>query len=111
MEPVARHRERPAEPVAPVVLAVPRREHPATPVVPAALRHQQSVGPVSHNYMNDMNDTTYTTPPGMSREEFRAMGTTISLLLPDLQAAQGLQIVQTSLCRMGADLEPLFTGE
>jgi thiamine biosynthesis lipoprotein len=31
----------------------------------------------------------------MSREEFRAMGATISLLLPESQAAQGLQIVQT----------------
>ncbi len=45
--------------------------------------------------MNDTNDTNYTTPPGMSREEFRAMGTTISLLLPESQIAQGLQIVQT----------------
>jgi thiamine biosynthesis lipoprotein len=31
----------------------------------------------------------------MSREEFRAMGTTISLLLPESQATHGLQIVQT----------------
>jgi len=31
----------------------------------------------------------------MRREEFRAMGTTISLLLPDFQAALGVQIVRT----------------
>jgi thiamine biosynthesis lipoprotein len=31
----------------------------------------------------------------MSREEFHAMGTTISLLLPQAQAAQGLEIVRT----------------
>lgn len=55
---------------------------------PAAqlVRHQPSAVPMSPNY---------TTPRGMSREEFRAMGTAISLLLPESQAAQGLQIVQT----------------
>ena len=37
----------------------------------------------------------YTTPDGMRREEFRAMGTTISLLLPENQAELGVQIVRT----------------
>ncbi|HLX40978.1 MAG TPA: FAD:protein FMN transferase [Ktedonobacteraceae bacterium] len=45
--------------------------------------------------MHNTNDTNYTTPPGMSREEFRAMGTTVSLLLPESQTALGLRIVQT----------------
>ena len=38
---------------------------------------------------------SYTTPSGMERKEFRAMGTTISLLLPEQQSELGLQIVQT----------------
>ena len=58
---------------------------------PVVLRHQPSVGPVSPN---NTNNTTYTTPRGMCREEFRAMGTTISLLLPEGQAVLGLQIVR-----------------
>ena len=37
----------------------------------------------------------YATPVGMQRAEFRAMGTTISLLLPEQQAEQGLKIVRT----------------
>src|SRR5690348_10250045 len=37
----------------------------------------------------------YSTPAAMCREEFRAMGTTISLLLPETQAQEGLQIVRT----------------
>src|SRR5436190_7144710 len=37
----------------------------------------------------------YTTPAGMHREEFRAMGTTISLLIPESQAEVGVQIVRT----------------
>jgi FAD:protein FMN transferase len=37
----------------------------------------------------------YATPAGMQRSEFRAMGTTISLLLPEQQAEQGLKIVRT----------------
>ena len=37
----------------------------------------------------------YTTPPGMRREEFRAMGTTISMLLPESQAEPGVQIVRS----------------
>lgn len=49
--------------------------------------HQhQSQGPVPPKYA---------TPAGTYREEFRAMGTTISLLLPEHQAEQGVQIVQT----------------
>ena len=36
----------------------------------------------------------YATPPGMRREEFRAMGTTISMLLPESQAETGTQIVR-----------------
>ena len=37
----------------------------------------------------------YSTPAGMRREEFRAMGTTISMLLPENQAERGAQIVRT----------------
>jgi FAD:protein FMN transferase len=37
----------------------------------------------------------YTTPTGLRREEFRAMGTTISLLLPESQAELGARIVRT----------------
>jgi thiamine biosynthesis lipoprotein len=37
----------------------------------------------------------YNTPPGMLREEFRAMGTTVSVLLPESQAELGAQIVRT----------------
>src|SRR3989475_12024994 len=36
----------------------------------------------------------YTTPPGMRREEFRAMGTTISMLLPESQVEMGDQTVR-----------------
>ncbi|HEV2582555.1 MAG TPA: FAD:protein FMN transferase [Ktedonobacteraceae bacterium] len=36
----------------------------------------------------------YTTPDTMRREEFRAMGTAISLLLPAVQADEGLRIVR-----------------
>jgi FAD:protein FMN transferase len=52
--------------------AVPRQHPPADPVSP-----------------------DYTTPAGLRREEFRAMGTTISLLLPESQAGLGAQIVRT----------------
>lgn len=52
--------------------AVPRQHPPADPVSP-----------------------DYTTPAGLRREEFRAMGTTISLLLPESQAELGAQIVRT----------------
>ncbi|HVB22910.1 MAG TPA: FAD:protein FMN transferase [Ktedonobacteraceae bacterium] len=77
--------------------AVPHRERPVELAAAVALRHQPSVVPVSHNFMNMnyTNYTDYTTPPGMGSEEFRAMGTTISLLLPESQTTQGLQIVQT----------------
>jgi FAD:protein FMN transferase len=37
----------------------------------------------------------YTTPSGMRREEFRAMGTTISMLLPENQEEKGAEIVRT----------------
>ncbi len=37
----------------------------------------------------------YTTPSGMRREEFRAMGTTISMLLPENQVEIGAEIVRT----------------
>src|SRR2546421_12623886 len=37
----------------------------------------------------------YTTPAGMHREEFRAMGTTVSMLLPENQAELGMKIVRT----------------
>jgi FAD:protein FMN transferase len=37
----------------------------------------------------------YATPAGMRREEFRAMGTTISMLLPANQVEMGAKIVRT----------------
>src|SRR5947209_1550702 len=37
----------------------------------------------------------YMTPTGMRREEFRAMGTTISMLLPANQTEQGIKSVRT----------------
>lgn len=52
----------------------------------ALLRQQPPADPVSPDY---------TTPAGLRREEFRAMGTTISMLLPESQAAMGAQIVRT----------------
>ncbi len=52
----------------------------------AALHHQPSPEPIPPDY---------TTPPGMRREEFRAMGTTISMLLPESQVEMGTQIVRT----------------
>jgi len=63
--------------------AVLRRDPPADPVL---LHRHPSAGPASPDY---------TTPPGMRREEFRAMGTTISLLLPESQGEMGAQIVRT----------------
>lgn len=51
----------------------------------AALRQHPSQAPASPDY---------TTPAGMRREEFRAMGTTISMLLPESQAEPGVQIVR-----------------
>jgi FAD:protein FMN transferase len=37
----------------------------------------------------------YATPAGMQREEFRAMGTTISMLLPENEAELGTEVVRT----------------
>lgn len=42
----------------------------------------------------DLAPPGYTTPTGMCREEFRAMGTSICLLLPEHQAKLGFQIVR-----------------
>ncbi len=52
----------------------------------AVLRRQPPVEPTPPDY---------NTPPGMLREEFRAMGTTVSVLLPESQAEVGAQIVRT----------------
>lgn len=51
----------------------------------AVLHQRPSQGPASPEY---------TTPAGICREEFRAMGTTISLLLPEHQRALGTHIVR-----------------
>lgn len=51
-----------------------------------AALHQPSPEPIPPDY---------TTPPGMRREEFRAMGTTIYILLPESQVEMGTQIVRT----------------
>src|SRR6266516_4031020 len=69
--------------------AVLRRDPPvdqAARVAQAALRRHPSAEPAPPDY---------STPAGMRRAEFRAMGTTISLLLPENQAELGLQIVRT----------------
>ena len=69
--------------------AVLRRDPPADQaarVARAALRRHPSAEPAPPDY---------STPAGMRREEFRAMGTTISLLLPENQAELGLQLVRT----------------
>jgi thiamine biosynthesis lipoprotein len=52
----------------------------------AILRQHPSAAPVPPDY---------TTPAGLRREEFRAMGTTVSLLLPENQGELGMQIVRT----------------
>jgi thiamine biosynthesis lipoprotein len=51
----------------------------------ALLRQQPSVDPAFPEY---------STPVGMRREEFQAMGTTISMLLPESRAELGAQIVR-----------------
>src|SRR3989440_6501602 len=66
--------------------AVLRRDPPADRVARAALRRHRSAKPAPPDYR---------TPAGMRREEFRAMGTTISLLLSANQAELGLQLVRT----------------
>jgi FAD:protein FMN transferase len=50
------------------------------------LRQHPSAAPAPPNY---------TTPAGLRREEFRAMGTTVSLLLPENQGELGMHIVHT----------------
>jgi thiamine biosynthesis lipoprotein len=52
----------------------------------AALHQHPSPEPAPPNYA---------TPSGMGREEFRAMGTTISMLLPEKQLEMGTEIVRT----------------
>ena len=47
-----------------------------------------------HSQDPTLPETAWVLPAGMSRAQFRAMGTTISLLLPDAQYQQGTQIVQ-----------------
>ncbi len=53
---------------------------------PATLRKHLSAGPASPEYR---------TPAGMRREEFRAMGTTVSMLLSESQGELGMKIVRT----------------
>ena len=48
----------------------------------------------SHHRKQDAVLPEYTTPVGMRREEFRAMGTTISMLLPESQSELGVKIVR-----------------
>jgi FAD:protein FMN transferase len=57
------------------------------------LRRHPSAGPAfpDKNYNKNYK---YTTPAGMRREEFRAMGTTISMLLPEQQGELGVHIVR-----------------
>lgn len=56
------------------------------PAVQAVPRQRPSAEPIPPEYV---------TPAGIRREEFRAMGTTISLLLPEQQADLGLELVRT----------------
>jgi FAD:protein FMN transferase len=55
---------------------------------PAQAAHHQHPSP-------EPPPPNYATPAGMGREEFRAMGTTISLLLPENQVEMGAEIVRT----------------
>lgn len=63
----------------------------------AALRRDPPVGQATLRKHPSAEPTPpdYSTPTGMRREEFRAMGTTISLLLPESQAALGTRIVRS----------------
>ena len=55
------------------------------PEEPAVLRQHRLQGPALPEYR---------TPAGMRREEFRAMGTTITMLLPESQGELGVKIVR-----------------
>jgi thiamine biosynthesis lipoprotein len=60
----------------------------------ASLEHPDGY---QHEYTQQIehtNQSQYRTPVGMRREEFRAMGTTVSLLLPEKQIEPGMKIVQ-----------------
>ena len=59
---------------------------------PATLRRHPSAGPAFPEYTEN---SEYSTPAGMRREEFRAMGTTVSMLLPANQSELGIKIVRT----------------
>src|SRR6202011_2784147 len=61
-----------------------------TPMEPAVLQAAAALRQPSP----EPKPPDYNTPAGMRREEFRAMGTTISMLLPADQAEQGVQIVR-----------------
>ena len=67
--------------------------HPVPRMAQAVLRQQPSAAPA----FPDMQD--YVTPDGMWRGEFRAMGTTISLLLPVSQFDEGMHIVRSLFTR------------
>src|SRR3989442_900082 len=58
-----------------------------TTLDPATVGKDPSPGPMSPD--------EYRTPVGMRREQFRAMGTTVSLLLLEDQVAVGTRVVRT----------------
>ncbi len=61
------------------------------------LKEQLLVEPADSSRQHQSQDSVlpdYATPVGMRREQFRAMGTTISLLLPESQSERGVEIVR-----------------
>lgn len=57
-----------------------------------------ALDPVAHQHplaAQASPETTFAAPTGMRRTQFRAMGTTISLLLPSYQSEAGTEAVQT----------------
>lgn len=71
--------------------------HKDPPAGPAILRRDPPAGPATRPSQQSVDQAypNYTTPSGMCREEFRAMGTTVSMLLPQDQGELGARIVRT----------------
>ncbi len=71
----------------------------------------ETVIPGSHLYPGLMFPKPLHVPLGMASSQFRAMGTTVSLLLPSEDLQRGEEIVRTLFAHWEADIEPLFTRE
>src|SRR5579884_4572644 len=64
-------------------------------VARAVLRKAQVAQARLHSPLAEPEPPEYATPDGMQRAEFRAMGTTISLLLPQQRAQEGIEVVRS----------------